>query len=306
MKELFYNSSGDNTAVITCKNKQGVFEIYYHLYDNPVQHIWQGIHKSCKEIVMGGTSSVSVEDLLKELNHYCALEGLPSLPTNVTQEQLNNLHHQYVLSNRSNNWHKINLLIHVLESKLIHSPLREYDSCLHFYTKEEQYIPLKKEYKVLLNSDIIWGKLQLGYATLGKDWIDIQESDDDDNLKDLAIQKHISSETLLLFCPEQMHYSAKVHKFYKWAKTFKQPVPLNDLNELSFGRYPLGQVIITDVFLDFHSVASDWYVPNHVCKLKWNRDFFTSDTVVLGVEFKNTDLMYETLLSHTNFGELGV
>ena len=45
IKEMFYNSEGFNTAEIILETDNGPLSLYYHLNDNPVQHIWQHIHK---------------------------------------------------------------------------------------------------------------------------------------------------------------------------------------------------------------------------------------------------------------------
>jgi len=305
MKQLFYNSSGSNTAVITCQNKHGVFDLYFHLYDNPVQHAWQEIQQSARQIIMGRSVAVGFQALLDELNSYCRLENVKELSSKLTQEDLNTLHHKYVLSNHNTNWLSINLLIHAIENKLQNAPLSSFDSCLNFYSDPDIRIPIKEEYKIFLNTDIVWGRLQLGYATLGKDWMDLYETNDHD-LDDLAVQSTITSETFMMFCPESIYSSVKSDRFYHWAKQSKMETPLANLNQLSLGKYTLGQVILSDIFLKFHNTASDWYVPNHKCKLAWNKESFTSDTVVLKVDFKNTDMLYESLLSHTKIGELGV
>jgi len=303
MKHLFYNLHGANTVIITCQNRHGTFNLYYHLYNNPVQYAWQEIHKSNTNIIMGRSSAVGFRELLEKLNYYCKLENVSELSLNLTTEDLNILHHKYVLSNHNKNWFNINLLIHAIESKLENSLLLDFDSCLNFYSDPDAIVPIKEEYKIFLNTDIVWGRLQLGYATLGKDWIDLYQTNDN-NLDDLVIQSKITSETLMLFCPESIYHSVKSNRFYHWSKQSGIDIPLSDLNQLSLGKYPLGQIIISDIFLKFHSTASDWYVPNHKCKLTWNKEFFTSDTVVIKVDFKNTDMLYESLLAHTTIGSL--
>ncbi len=83
-------------------------------------------------------------------------------------------------------------------------------------------------------------------------------------------------------------------KFYNWALNTSNLVPKDNLNALGLGKYPLGQIIITDILLDFHNKASDWYVPNHQCKLLWNKNFFNKTVNILEISFKNTDMLYET------------
>jgi hypothetical protein len=91
-------------------------------------------------------------------------------------------------------------------------------------------------------------------------------------------------------------------QFYKWAKTTDIDVPLNNLNALSLGRYVLGEIIITEPMIDFHPAVSDWYVPNHRCKLKWNKKIASSS--VKSIEFLNSDLYFKTIMEHANLESL--
>jgi hypothetical protein len=303
MKRMFHNSVGKNTAVITCENRTGIFKLHFHLYDNPVQHIWQEIHLNNKNIITGIHQGENFDTLLEKLNYNCSQGGIKTLEKPITQKKLNWLHNQFVLSKKSKYWDEINHLIHRLEIK-INSPLSDFNSSVKFYAEKEKFIPIKEEYKIFLNTKVSWGNLELGYGTLGKDWLDISYNNDDDT--DLAIQNKISSETRLVFSPEQITNVWEEQEFYKWAKHTHLNVPIDNLNSLSLGRYILGQIIITDTLLNFHNIPNDWYVPNHKCKLLWNREIFTSDTKIIKIEFKNTNLLFETVTSHAKFWDLNV
>lgn len=300
---MFYNSAGKNTAILSCKNKSNFFKLYFHLSDNPVQHIWQEIHSNNKNIITGIHQGTDFNFLVQQLNLCCIEEKINLLEEPIDQKKLNDLHHQFVLHSNEPSWHKINHLIHILEGKL-NNPLSEFDSSVIFFAEKEKFVPILDEYKLFLSPDVSWGKMVLGYGTLGKDWLDIASNNDIND--DLSIQSTISSETRLLFCPEQVIDSYQEQKFYKWAKKTNINVPLNDLNLLSIGRYVLGQIIITDIFLNYHNNSSDWYVPNHICKFMWNKEIFTSDTKIIEINFENTDLMFETLASHTGLKNINV
>ena len=303
MKELFYNSVGKNTCKVTCENNKGTFELFFHLSNNPVQYIWQSIHANNVNIKTAIHQGVSFDTLFDRLKDCCLQVGINDIELPLTTTKLNWLHNQYVLSEKTELWHEINHIIHTLESKLNNNPFDKFDSSVLFFAENEKRIPIKDEYKIFLNTDVVWGKLELGYGTLGKDWMDVAH--DGDELSDLAIQSEISSEAKLMFCPEQVKLNYQEEKFYKWVKKTEYTVPTN-LHELSLGKYVLGQIIITDVFLSYHNIASDWYVPNHKCKLLWNKEFFTPDTKVKKVDFMNSDLFFNTLVSHTGFGDLNV
>ena len=131
MKDLFYNSKGFNTAKITINSFKKEIELYYHLNDNPVQHIWQEIHLNSKKFKMGISSSTDTNELVKELKNLCNQVNEPLEDFQLTQIFLNNLHSKFVFSqsstntNLQNKWLKINHIIHALESK-IDNPLSKY------------------------------------------------------------------------------------------------------------------------------------------------------------------------------------
>jgi len=290
MKEFYHNKIGYNTAVIKCKKQDTVFDLHYHLYDNPVQHIWQKMHLENNNIRVCNFNLLSFDDLVDELTT-CCIEVNAELPKQVNQDYLNRLHNHFVPNYENKVWDRINDLIHAIESKL-NNPFHKYDSSLTLNLVEEQFAPIKEEYKIFLDTDIKWGRLNLGYGTLGKDWINIAK--DNDTLDDLSIQSTINSETLMSFCVEPGIPLVDNIKFYNWALNTSNLVPKDNLNALGLGKYPLGQIIITDILLDFHNKASDWYVPNHQCKLLWNKNFFNKTVNILEISFKNTDMLYET------------
>lgn len=295
MKEFYHSSIGCNTAVIQCRNNNAVFNLHYHLYNNPVQHIWQSIHTAGAGIKTSNLATKTLETLLQDLKQCCDDVGV-SMPSTVDQQYLNKLHNDYVLSNKSNSWYKINDLIHAVEGK-ISNPFRDYDLSIGFYSLQEQYIPIKEEYKIFLDTDIKWGRLDLGYGTLGKDWIDISKNND--SVDDFSLQTTISSETIMSFCVEPGVIGVNAARFYNWSKD-KDNIPFNHLNNLALGRYPLGQLIITDTLLSFHSNPSDWYVPNHRCKLAWNKEIFNASTEVLNISYENTDMLYNSFVKHSD------
>lgn len=293
MFDIFNNKLEKNTAKITIENKGKNYDLYYHLYDYPVQHQWQNIHKQGNGVISGTTYCIDIDTAVKEIN---SLIDVP-LPRKFNQTDLNSLHEKFVDSKMSKNWLRVNELIHILEGK-ISNLFHRFDSSINFYCEREQFIPIKDEYKLFLRADSYWGDLYLGYATLGKDWIDISGNDDTD--RDLNIQKFITSEALLNFSMDQPFKVFQEIKLYNWAKKTSINVPLNNLNDLSFGRYPLGHIIINSTLLDFHNEARDWYVPNHWCKLKWNSEFLDPSFSILNIEFFDSSFYIDSLKEHAN------
>jgi hypothetical protein len=60
-----------------------------------------------------------------------------------------------------------------------------------------EYVPLEEKHKLWLTTEEHWGDLLLGYATIGKDFMDLARNNDD--LKDLNVQSTISPETRMFF-----------------------------------------------------------------------------------------------------------
>lgn len=304
IKEMFYNLSGFNTAEIIVESKQGTLSLFYHLNDNPVQHIWQQLHKDSDKFTMGVTHGKSLEDLLVELNQLLLTTNRPILELPISQDQLNKLHNRFVEHSKNNpaaDELQINLLIHAIETK--NNFLTKYDSSTKFYKDPDSVrIPIKEEYKLWLINENKWGHLLLGFGTLGKSWNEIAKTDD--NLDDLNVQTTISSETIMIFNADFPFLKIPEKRLYKWAKDSKYSVPLNDLTKMSLGLYLLGEIIITEAFLNFHPTISDWYVPNHQCRLLWNKDVLGYNAQVKQIKFFNSDMYHNTLIEHANLNSI--
>ena len=213
MKEIFYNSIGFNTACITVQSNNKEFSLHYHLHDNPVQHEWQKLHTDSTGIKPGQSPAMGFKSALDKINSCLQKVNYPTLSANVTQKQLNDLHNNFVDNFKNNIWEDINALIHILENRLVER-FTDYQRSFNFYSESNfNKIAIKEEFKLFLTTDHYWGNLLLGYATLGKDYIDI--SQDNDNLDNLAVQQYITSETFMDFGTEQPHALYKNKKFYK-------------------------------------------------------------------------------------------
>jgi hypothetical protein len=300
IKNMFYNSVGCNTAEIILESNNQLLSIFYHLNDNPVQHIWQDIHSDSKKFNMGITPGTSLDELVNKMNLLLTKTNRPLLDLPISQNQLNSLHNSFVENSKeilTDDELKINALIHAIESK--NNVLTDYDATTKFYKDPDIRIPIKEEYKLWLTNENDWGHLLLGFATLGKSWKDIVKTND--NLQDLNTQKDITSETIMMFNADYPYRKASEQLLYKWAKSSNYQVPLDNLNQLALGSYFLGEVIITEVFLNFHPIVSDWYVPNHKCKLLWNKNVLGYKAQVKQINFFNSDMYFKTLLDHTGF-----
>ena len=301
MKEMFRNKVGYNTACIKVRTQDKVLELFYHLSDNPVQHQWQEFHSVAKQYKTHPSYKLSIAEIT-EILYVLARQKNFTITLPLDQDQLNYIHSKFVENRncRDQVWDDINTYVHIAEDKL--DNFNDFNSTI-FFEADPKPTPklLDEKFKLWLTADQSWGDLQLGYATVGKGWEDI--ADDDDGLEDLKIQSTISSETRIHFNVEPPWKKFNENKFYEWANN-RIDVPLDNLNKLSLGRYYLGKIIITDSFLEFHSNASDWYVPNHSCKLRWNKTMIGSDVEVMSVEFFDSDMYYNTIIKHTGFNNV--
>jgi hypothetical protein len=301
MKNLFYNSKSCNTACITINSSGNDIKLYYHLNDNPVQEVWQQFSKPETLYSTHPLAKLTIDQATEKLVEIASKLGL-AITVPITQLQLNILHRCFVdyTTGPADAWADLNKYIHVTES-LLADTFADYNSVITFtHATEPAPVPIKEDYKLWLTTEEHWGDLLLGYATNGKDWIDIAK--DNDTLIDLNVQSTISPEAIMFFHVEYPYVKHTERMFSAWAKD--NGITMDNLSQLALGRYVLGHIIITEDFLKFHPIASDWYVPNHVCKLEWNRDLIKIDTKVVNVEFFDSDMYYDSILAHTNIGKL--
>lgn len=294
MRDLFRNLDSCNTVCITVDSLGRHIKLYYQLNDNPVQKIWQQFYVPGTVYKTYPLTKLTLDQATDKLVDIARQLDLPiELP--ITQQQLNTLHNSFVeQQGNSQAWADLNTYIHIAETLLV-DKFADYNSIIMF-THEQlpEYVPLEEKHKLWLTTEEHWGDLLLGYATIGKDWMDLAKNDDD--LKDLNVQSTISPEARMFFHVEYPFVKHVEKDFSKWADTHN--ISLDNLNKLALGRYVLGHVIITDEFLKFNPNVSDWYVPNHKCKLEWNKQMIGADARVIDVEFFDSDMCFETLVKH--------
>lgn len=296
MKEIFQNVVGFNTAEIVINCAAGELSLDYQLSDNPVQHAWQQIHSDSKHFNVSLPVNSPKDKILSIANSICSEVGMKLIPEDFTEGDLNQAHGNMVnLIDANDHMDLLNKCIHILEAQLKNKYI-QYNSNITFFKDDNStFIPIKEEYKMWLESSPKWGDLVLGYGTLGKDWLDI--FNDNDNKEELAIQTQISSETCMVFRTEYNFPKAVETLFYRWAKK-TNIAPIESLNALSLGRYFLGRIIINDTMLDYHSNVGDWYIPNHICKLNWNKDIIGSNVSIKKITFYNDNKYQDMSIDH--------
>lgn len=188
------------------------------------------------------------------------------------------------------NFLKLNDFIHLAEDILRSKNSQWANFALLF-----NYVPVKindeivEEHMENLRVGLEWGKLYLGYNTLGKDWLKIWCDNDLEVIERNQVkpQKYLSAETWLNFGMDENNETRKF-EFKKWYDTLspslQKEVPIDSPNELILGRFLIGELIIDETFLSIHPNIEDWYLPNHQCKNQWNKQIFAKINKLVNIE----------------------
>ncbi|CAB4126014.1 hypothetical protein UFOVP181_224 [uncultured Caudovirales phage] len=187
-------------------------------------------------------------------------------------------------------WLDLNQWIHITEGAMADDDYPNFSCLIQYVPFKEQGAPITNEDKLFLDHDSKWGKLYLGYNTLGKDYMHSYVDDDkrvvtNDQVK---VQQYLSSEVWLNFSKDYIDAPHKEYElnFYKWWKTLGD-VPFPDISKLALGRYYLGEISFDQTFLDFHPVYEDWLVPNSDIRREWNLKVFSKIVKATGVKIIN-------------------
>jgi hypothetical protein len=309
-----------NKLILTIKNiDDTITTLSYELYDNPIVSRWMKMTKFSIDENYKIKSRFTNKDmdniayLISEINNIIKIinenydkelpifKSVESLDISI----LNYLHEEFeVYGDRrdeliqKSNWCKtlhesflkLNECIHIIESAL-HNEKNDFPNytSLYDFLPAGLHEPITEIDKLFLETKFKWGGLYCGYNTLGKDWCAISMDNDLDVLKRNQVrpQRRFAAETWLNFGSD-MHATDIKHVFHKWYTTLndddKSLVPLYNLNEMTFGRLVLGQLIIDENFLKFHPIISDWEAPNHKCKIKWNKEIFSKANELIKIQ----------------------
>jgi hypothetical protein len=218
---------------------------------------------------------------------------------------LNDLHEEYeiygdrveslISSNLFNetlhdNFLQLNEHIHTCEELLANYDSKKASmSVLFDLYPQGIYSPILEKDKLFLTNEFKWGRLYLGYNTLGKDWLEVSLHNDTDVIKrgQVRIQERFAAEAWLNF-GSTGHDKTIVSKFLNWyeelSEDLKEKVPVNDMNALSLGRYEIGKIIIDDKLLAYHSNEEDWTIPNSKIAQQWNLDVFSTFQKIINIK----------------------
>jgi hypothetical protein len=193
-----------------------------------------------------------------------------------------------------NNFLRLNELIHLYEDVLASrgstNNLRM--AMLWDYYPQGLHLPIEEADKLHLESDLKWGGLYLGYNTLGKDWMKVQFDNDVEVVEREQVrpQRRFAAEAWANFGPD-CNPGSTAQKFESWWSKLpphlQSLVPIDNLNELTLGRFRIGTLKIDNEFLRRYGGTHDEYrVHNGQRKSQWNGEVFATFTRLIGVDFE--------------------
>lgn len=241
---------------------------------------------------------ISITDLINTINE--EYDRQIKVFDEYNKEALNYLHQEFELfgerglkvsKSLSDNFFTLNEYIHMFEDALDARPGHwAAFGILYDIHPLGLHYPILEEDKLMLDTEFSWGKLYLGYNTLGKDWLSVFKDNDIDVISRGMVksQERFSAETWLNFGGEHKKEFV-VRKFGEWydnlSKGLQQQVPLDNLNQLSLGRFLLGELIIDDNFLKYDPDPYHWKAYRHPCKLEWNHRVLTTFRSIEAIKF---------------------
>ena len=292
------------------KDKKHIINFY--IYNSSLANRWidltkQNQERSDKQLTTRFTNASYTQidrvrkklvDCVKRINTvydeplptYDELDQLLTPQLNYLHEEFERYGDRYQSMMDGPNWTKelhedflqLNELIHLHEDVNI-SQSQKFPSMalLYDYYPQEIHSPILESDKIWITSQFRWGDVYLGYNTLGKDWIKVQMDNDIEVVEREHVrpQRRFAAETWINFGPQDNGWFSLL-KFEKWVESLsdelRSKVPMNDLNELSLGRFRIGQIIIDDYFLKYNSDPIQWQLPDSQAKLDWNLNVFST------------------------------
>lgn len=277
----------------------------YKLYDTPLTLKWveltklnlsEPTHKVVSVFSNRTKKDVpeiteSINDIVKEINQLYDRNIV--IFDQLDTEKLNYLHQEFevfgerfsskpVSEQLINLFFSLNEHIHMCENAMASEPYRWGGfGILYDIHPLGKHLPIADEDKLLLEPFFTWGRLYLGYNTLGKDWIDTAKDNDVRLVKENMVkpQQRFAAEAWLNFIVDQEKHD-RISFFLKWVKNLpndlQDKVPFNNLNKLNLGRFPIGDIIIDSEFLKIDPNINNWKIYRHPCKLKWIHEVLTT------------------------------
>jgi len=296
--------------------------ISYKLYDNSLVDKWikltednfiQGNRKISSVFINKTTNDLpelifNLNQILEKINNSydIPIEIFDSLDT----EKLNYLHEQFEkFGGRIESLHQsgkydpvlarhffsLNEHIHTIETALESSfPRWTGFGILYNLHPVGLHLDIQDQDLLFLEPHFTWGKLYLGYDTLGKDWMSIYQDNDIEVIERNMVkpQRRFAAESWLHFGVDQTQHE-QISKFLSWVNgldnSIKDRIPFGNLNDMRLGRYPIGEVLIDSEFLKIDPNSNNWKIYRHPSKLKWNYRVLSTYRTIESIEIETSN-----------------
>jgi len=287
--KLFKSNLTEKWVDIICENQRDHAKKIYTAFMNRTKEDIPELHKD-------------IIDHVKKINlRYVKPLPLYEGKTELTLDDLNELHHLfeeygdlYAETETNQILHnlflqlneKIHAYEHALEDKTIRFP--EMSAVVDYYP-QELFVDLQERDKLFLVSNHRWGELYLGYNTLGKDWLTASSDNDIDLVlrKSVRPQRRFAAEFWLNFTKD-CDAGTKMELFEQWYDSLppdaQESVPIDNLNELTLGKFILGEVYINEYFLKFDPNKNNWKASASDTQAKWNREVFSTFREIVSID----------------------
>jgi hypothetical protein len=223
----------------------------------------------------------------------------------LNNEQLNYLHFMFeqhgdrVPELQAKNLHRrethlmflrLNEIIHAYEAALENNRSKFPNMTIMFdYYPQTIFQQIEPIDKLYVRNNFLWGELYLGYNTLGKDWLTAAGDNDLDLVQREQVrpQQRYAVETWLCFRKDE-HPTGKLEFFEKWYNSLdpdtKSKVPINQLSDMSLGKFIIGELVITNELLKFDPEINNWKIPESSTKNRWNTEVFSTFRKVTNIK----------------------
>ena len=244
-----------------------------------------------------------------KINKLYGKERLPLLEESVEhidQDKLNYLHEMFEeygeesmdpirfhSEEAHNAWLSLNEWIHITEVAMVTST-EDFPcySCLCSIYPPYPGEPLEPSDKMFLDTEFPWGSLYLGYNTLGKDYAAAMYDNDVRVITNgqIKIQTHYSTEIWANFSSSSENLKSMEVQFKNWYDSLDEEtqnmIPIHDRDQLSLGRYYLGNVVLDETFLTYNPDKNAWRYDLELQK-KWNNEVFSQGEELVGIEIED-------------------
>ncbi len=301
------------TMIVFEDNKNKEHRILYELFNTSLAKRWVEViaeNKKDKEKYIHSTlynlSGADIPRLHNEIILTCRQinveydDPLPiySVDSVLTYQQLNLLHSLFEkwgdripeleaagrhTRSSMDNFLRLNELIHSYELALGNSTrlFPSMHACADYYP-QTIFRDIDPIDKLHVSNWYDWGDLYLGYNTLGKEWLTVASGNDIEVLlrDNVRPQQRFAAELWISFYERNRTAVDTTASFEKWylglAPDLKEMVPIKELSNMVLGKFIIGKIVIDNYFLGFDSKKSNWLMPNHEVKKKWNLEVFST------------------------------